>query len=90
MCCVSTQIVCKICQLISWQPPKEILFLECKWKDLNEKDANEILADLQKKSGFVQWNNDVRKDYFGLTAKKVKSKEQLCKKGFVVFDLDDM
>jgi AAA+ ATPase superfamily predicted ATPase len=69
---------------------KEILFLECKWKDLNEKDANKILADLQKKSGFVQWNNDVRNDYFGLTAKKVKGKEQLRKKGFVVFDLDDM
>ena len=68
---------------------KEILFVECKWKDINERDADKILADLKEKSCFVQWNNDDRKEYFGLVARKIKGKERLREKGFVVLDLDD-
>jgi AAA+ ATPase superfamily predicted ATPase len=68
---------------------KEILFVECKWKTLNEINAEKILAVLKDKSGFVKWNNDMRKAYFGLIAKKVEGKDGLRKKGFVVFDLDD-
>ena len=69
---------------------KEILFVECKWKNVNENDAGKILADLKEKSCFVKWNNDVRKEYFGLVAKKIEGKEHLRDKGFVVFDLDDL
>lgn len=68
---------------------KEILFVECKWKDINERDADKILADLKEKSCFVQWNNDDRKEYFGLVARKIIGKERLREKGLVVFDLDD-
>jgi AAA+ ATPase superfamily predicted ATPase len=69
---------------------KEILLVECKWKDLNENAAGKVLSDIKEKSGFVLWNNDSRKDYFGLIAKKIKGKENLRNKGFMVFDLDDM
>ncbi len=72
------------------QDMKEILFVECKWKDLDERDAGRVLAKLEKKSDSVQWNNDSRKEYYGLIAKKIKGKERLRENGFVVFDLDDM
>ncbi len=68
---------------------KEILFVECKWKDLDEKKAGRVLADLKEKSRFVQWHDGERREYFGLVAKKVDGKERLRKKGFVIFDLDD-
>ena len=66
-----------------------IAFVECKWKSLSENDALGILNELMAKSGFVQWNNEERTDYFGLVAKRIGGKESLREKGFVVFDLDD-
>lgn len=61
----------------------------CKWKDLDEREAGRVLAELKEKSGFVQWHNGERREYYGIAAKKVEGKERLRKKGFVVFDLDD-
>jgi AAA+ ATPase superfamily predicted ATPase len=69
---------------------KEILFIECKWKDLSLKQAENILLDLQEKSMFVDWNNDEQKEHFGIVARKITDKAALRAKGFVVFDLDDM
>lgn len=66
-----------------------IAFIECKWKDLSNRDAQGILEKLMDKSASVQWNNDKRTEYFGLVAKKIKGKDALREKGFVVFDLDD-
>jgi len=68
---------------------KDILFVECKWKDLSLRQAEKIMSDLKEKSVFVDWNLGVRKEYFGLVAKKIEGKEELKAKGFVVFDLDD-
>ncbi len=68
---------------------KEILFVECKWKDLSLKQAEDILIDLQEKSKFIDWNNDVRKEHFGLIAKTIFDKAILRARGFIVFDLDD-
>ena len=68
---------------------KEILFVECKWKDLSLKQAEAILFDLKAKSKFVDWNRNGRKEYFGIVAKNIESKTALLKKGFVVFDLRD-
>lgn len=42
-----------------------------------------------EKSTFVRWNNDARKEYFGIVAKKVEGKEELRQRGYLVFDLDD-
>ncbi len=67
----------------------EILFVECKWKNLSKRKAGDILEDLEGKSRFVQWNNDVRKEYFAIVAKKIVGKYELREKGFFVYDLDD-
>jgi len=69
---------------------REIMFIECKWKTLSLKDAFRILGKLKEKSAFVKWNPGNRMEYFGLIAKKVEGKDTLRKKGFVVFDLDDL
>ena len=68
---------------------KHILFVECKWQDLKLKDAKNILAQLKEKSGYVQWNNDERIEYFGIMARKINKKETLRSMGFIAFDLDD-
>ncbi len=44
----------------------------------------------EEKSTFVRWNNDTRKEYFGIVAKKVAGKEELRQRGYLVFDLDDI
>ncbi|HJH29409.1 MAG TPA: hypothetical protein C5S51_06910 [Methanosarcinaceae archaeon] len=69
---------------------KEILFIECKWKNLSLKQAANILCYLQEKSKFVGWNNDKRAEHFSIIAKNITDKDALRAKGFLVFDLDDM
>ena len=66
---------------------REILFVECKWSDLKEKEARKILEELKEKSKFVEWES--KKEYFGIIGKKVLGKENLKKEGFFVFDLED-
>jgi len=68
---------------------KEILFVECKWKDLNEEEFRKILNELKEKAKFVEWNNDNRKEYFGIIAKRIENKEKLRMEGFRAFDLED-
>jgi len=68
---------------------KEILFVECKWRNLTCWQAEKILDDLSEKVKFVQWNSDSRKEYFGIVAKKIEGKGDLRGKGFVAFDTDD-
>jgi AAA+ ATPase superfamily predicted ATPase len=69
---------------------KEIFFVECKWKTLSFNKSLKILDDLKEKSLYVDWNNNTRKEYFGIAAKKIEGKKELRDKGFVVFDLDDL
>ena len=38
----------------------------------------------------VNWNNQKRKEHFGLIAKKIKGKEELRKDGYICYDLDDI
>lgn len=68
---------------------QKILFVECKWKNLNEGAARKILTELEAKSKFVQWNRDKRKEFFGLIAKSIENRHELRKEGFFVFDLTD-
>lgn len=69
---------------------KEMFFVECKWKTLSFNKSLKILDDLKDKSVYVDWNNNNRKEYFGIAAKKIEGKKELREKGFVVFDLDDI
>ncbi|VVB96928.1 Archaea bacterial proteins of uncharacterised function [uncultured archaeon] len=69
---------------------KQILFVECKWKNVSEREAGKIIAGLKEKAAFVPWNNDSRKELFGIAAKKIEGKKKLIKNGFAVIDLDDI
>ncbi|MDH7517307.1 MAG: ATP-binding protein [Candidatus Thermoplasmatota archaeon] len=68
---------------------KEITFFECKWKNLSYNQSIEILEKLKEKAKFVNWYKKGRKEQYGLIAKKIEDKENLRKKGFLVYDLDD-
>jgi AAA+ ATPase superfamily predicted ATPase len=68
---------------------KEILFVECKWKNLSLEQVETILGELLEKSHHVNWNNEVRTEYFGIIGKRIEEKDELRERGFVVFDLND-
>ncbi len=70
---------------------EEIMFIECKWQDLSAKQVDKILVELKEKSKFVRWNNDTRKEQFAIIVKHIKNKDkdELRKKGVLVFDLAD-
>ena len=68
---------------------KEIGFFEVKWGEIGIKEAGNILDKLKDKSGEVKWNNEERTEHYGVIAKRIKDKEDLRNKGFLVFDLDD-
>lgn len=67
----------------------EVLFCECKWRDLKLADARKILSELKEKAKSVQWRNEGRKEYFGVMAKKLEGKTELRKAGFLALDLAD-
>ena len=68
---------------------KEILFVECKWKNLSQGQAETILGELSEKSRHVDCNNEVRTEHFGIIGKRLEGKDVLRRRGFVVLDLDD-
>lgn len=67
----------------------EIAFFECKWKDLSEREAKNVLNELMEKSRFVEWNSGKRKEYFGIFGKKIGNKLKLRKEGILAYDLED-
>ncbi len=71
------------------QASKEILFCECKWKE--NVDAEEIIEALIKKTKFVEWNNNSRKESFAIFAKSFKKKiKEINNKIVHCFDLKDL
>ena len=68
---------------------KQIAFFECKWKEISYDKSLQILKDLSIKAHEVKWFNNRRKELFGIIAKKVENKEELRKKGFIVYDFSD-
>ncbi len=66
-----------------------IFFFECKWRDLKEGTARKILDELKEKSSWVDWNNDNRKEHFGVIAKHIENKNMLIKDGYFAYDLED-
>jgi len=68
---------------------KEIIFFECKWKDLTYNQSLKILIDLKEKTPHVQWHNDTRLEKYGIMAKKIEKKNDLRKNGYLAYDLDD-
>jgi hypothetical protein len=68
---------------------KEILFIECKWKRLDYRSVLKIIKLLKEKSKSFQWNNEKRKEYFGIISKEIRNKDQLLKDGFICDRLSD-
>ena len=68
----------------------EIIFFECKWSRLSEREAVKILNDLERKSALVKWQDPERKENFGIIAKEIKGKEKLREEGYQIFDLQDL
>ncbi len=63
---------------------REILFVECKWKD--DVNAEKILADLKEKAEHVAWHKKTRTEYFAVFAKSFSRRSDDC----VCFDLEDL
>jgi len=68
---------------------KEIVFFECKWKNLRYTQSLTILKELQEKAESVEWQNKKRTEHYGLIAKTIEQKNDLRKQGFYVYDLED-
>ena len=68
---------------------KYIAFFECKWKDLSYRQSLKILEALREKAGFVEWFNEERTEQFGIIVRNLEDKDNLRKKGFLVYDLED-
>ncbi len=66
---------------------REALFIEAKWKDLNERDGWRILRDLERKSELLELER--WKKSYGLVARKIAGKEELKGENFLVWDLKD-
>ena len=65
---------------------KKALFIEVKWKELNEGEAKRILKDLERKSeliGLEGWNKS-----YGVVAKSVERKEKV-RENHLAWDLQD-
>ena len=65
---------------------KEILLVECKWRD--KVNATKILKLLKEKSKYVEWYNNERKEYYVVFAKSFSKK--IKEKNVFLFDLKDM
>ena len=66
---------------------KKALFVEVKWKSLNEREVRGILRDLERKAELVSLD-DWEKSY-GLVAKAVEGREGLRNEGYSVWDMGD-
>ena len=69
---------------------KEIALFEVKWKNLREKETRNLLDELKEKAKEVDWNNEERKEYYGVIAKKINGKEKLRRERYLCYDLEDM
>lgn len=61
-----------------------IFFGECKWKD--NVDANKVLQGLKRKSGYVQWNNETRQEYYAVFARSFSRRST----GALCYDIEDI
>jgi len=68
---------------------KQILFVECKWKD--GVNAKKIVKELAEKSRFVDWYNNEREEKFAVFAKNFSNRlEEFEGRKVYCFDLKDL
>jgi len=66
-----------------------ILFGECKWGILTQKESRKILESLRKKSSRVRHAQYIEEKFL-IVARTVGGKETLRREGYLAFDLDDI
>ena len=71
------------------QKNARIIFGEVKWRSLSEKEARQVLAQLQQKSESVAWEEKASKTFM-LIGKEIDGKVNLRKEGYEIFDLKDI
>ncbi len=71
------------------QEHTKIILGEVKWRSLGEKEARQVLAELQQKSEAVAWEEKASKTFM-LIGKEIEGKAALRKEGYEVFDLTDI
>jgi len=70
----------------------KIMFVEVKWSDLNIRDIHRLIRDLERKSKFVRWHEDRRKEYYCVIGRRVKDRKVLMKElgdNVLIFELSD-
>jgi len=67
----------------------EVVFCECKWQSLTQKEGAGALHRMQKSAQEDRWNLSDRTEEYCLIEKEVAGKETLRQKGYHVYDLDD-
>ncbi len=65
---------------------KEILFVECKWRD--KVNTKKVLRELKEKADFVDWRKKGRKEYYAIFAKSFR--EKIEEENVLLFDLKDL
>lgn len=63
------------------------LFVQCKWSDLKQNEAFQILEELKRNSNAVEFKRET--EHFCLFARKIGGKIELKQQGYLVFDLED-
>jgi AAA+ ATPase superfamily predicted ATPase len=75
--------------LVGHDGSSNILFVECKWKDLGFRESVRIIEDLEEKQGLVPWKKGKRKPHHCVIARSIEGKAELIAKGHLAFDLED-
>ena len=65
---------------------KEILFVECKWRD--KVKIEKVLRELKEKADFVDWRKKERKEYYAIFAKSFR--ERIEEENVLLFDIEDL
>jgi AAA+ ATPase superfamily predicted ATPase len=62
-------------------------FLEIKWSNVGEQESHRVLSRLKAKTLEFLW--DLKKECYGIIAKKLENKQMLRNEGYIALDLED-
>lgn len=51
---------------------KEVMFVECKWSDLDEQRTRDIVTSLEEKAELVKWDPENRKEHYMVAGRSVE------------------
>jgi len=63
----------------------EVTFFEVKWKKIKRDEAEKILKEMETKTASIE-----KKKRYGIIAKRVENKESFRKRGYKIFDLEEV